>query len=187
MPSFTRRLAMKWCLRHPKHPANEEASRGKPFYHPHLDTSRAGRPVSEKNSAEDQPPNFAQQAPCFSVHVPPNSEAPIHRLPTEVLLDIASNATPCSRACLALSSKRLFCVISDGFSTIFDELRLPAELPEEAPSYIVAKDWPLMYQPEGGTSFLSCKKILDSGWPAQTVLSCIQRSGLGRQSLPRGL
>ena len=41
--------------------------------------------------------------------------------------------------------------------------------------------------PKGGTSFVSCRKILDSGWPAQTVLYCIQRSGSARQSLPCGL
>ena len=65
-----------------------------------------------------------------------------------MILEIASNTTPCSRTCLALSSKRLFCVISDGFSDVFDGLQLPAELPRDSPPFFVANDWPLMYQPE---------------------------------------
>lgn len=103
---------------------------------------------SNKSVVDDRPPDFAKQAPFSSVYGSLDYEAPIHRLPAEVLLKIASKTTPCSRACLALSSKRLFCVISDGFSTVFDDLRLPAELPQERQPYSIANDWPLMYQPD---------------------------------------
>lgn len=77
-----------------------------------------------------------------------DSEAPIHCLPTEVIIEIASNITPCPHACLALTSKTLLCVTSGGFSMLFDDLRSPAKLPEGNPSYFVANDWPLMHQPE---------------------------------------
>ena len=107
-----------------------------------------GRPVSERSPAEHWPPTITEQAPRSLTHVTLGSEAPIHRLPTEVILEIALNATPCSRACLALSCKGLFCAISAGFTMLFDDLRLPAELPRENPFYFVANDWPLMYQPE---------------------------------------
>lgn len=65
-----------------------------------------------------------------------------------MILEIASNTTPCSRACLALTSKTLLSVISGGFSTLFNDLRLPAEFPEGNPPFFVANDWPSIYQPE---------------------------------------
>ena len=97
--------------------------------------------------------------------------------------EIASNATPCSRPCLALSSKRLFYVISDGFSVVFDHLKHP----EEAPSSIVAKDWRQVYQPERW-DFLCLLQKDPRQWlacPDCLVLHPVQ--WFGQTSLPCGL
>lgn len=146
MPDLVRRLAMKWRLHYSKHHPNDEQDFVGPFDQPTLGSPQASRAVSEKTPFEDQPPDFAEQAPHFSNHEALDFEASISHLPTEVILEIASHTTPCSRACLALSSKRLFSVISDGFSDLFDDLRLPAELPQNNWPRFTANDWPLMYQ-----------------------------------------
>ena len=137
---------MKWRLHDSKHHSEEECSR--PSDRLTLGSPRAGRTIPDKCRLGDQPPDFAKQAHRSSVHGALEAEAPIFRLPTEVILEIASNTTPCSRACLALSSKRIFCVISDGFNDVFDGLQLPAEIPRDNPPFSVANDWPLMYQPK---------------------------------------
>ncbi|CAF9920101.1 MAG: hypothetical protein ALECFALPRED_001427 [Alectoria fallacina] len=137
---------MKWRSHHSKHHSEEKC--GGPSDRLTSGSPRAGKTVPDKLRLGDQPPGFAKQAPRFSVHRALEAEAPILRLPTEVILEIASNTTPCSRACLALSSKGLFCVISDGVSDVFDGLQLPAEIPRDNPPCFVANDWSLMYQPE---------------------------------------
>lgn len=145
MPNLIRLLATKWRLHHSK---NAEEDYDGPFDRPTLGCPQANRAVPEETPLEDQPPDFAKQAPRFSKYGALDSKAPISSLPTEVILEIASHTTPCSRVCLALSSKRLFSIISDGFSNLFDDLKLPAELPQDSPPRFTANDWPLMYQPE---------------------------------------
>lgn len=147
MPNPIRRLAKKWRSYHSKHLSNLKEDDGGPSDRPTFRSPRAHIPLPEQSPLEEQPPDFAKQAPRFSAYGTLDSEAPIHRLPTEVILEIASRTTPCSRACLALSSKRLFCVISDGFSDLLDFSRLPAEIPQDPP-FIAANNWPLTYQPE---------------------------------------
>lgn len=148
MPDIIRCLVVSGLMHHPKHHHNVEANCGKSLYHQLFDRLLMIIPESGGSLAEDQPLAFTKQPPRFLAHAAVDSESPIHCLPNEVILEIASNATPCSRACLALTSKTLLSVISGGFSMLFSDLRLPAELPEGNPPYFVANDWPLIYQPE---------------------------------------
>ena len=54
-----------------------------------LECPRVGRPVSKKKLAEILPPIYGKQAPFFSAYVPSDCEAPVYRLPAEVILEIA--------------------------------------------------------------------------------------------------
>ena len=149
MPDLAHRLAPMWWLHHLRKQPTVDTNCGKLLYHLLLECPRVTRQVSKKNLAEILPPIFGKQAPRFFAHILSNSKAPVHRLPTEVIPEIAKNATPCLRVYCALSCEKVFCVILDGFSMIFDDFRLPAELleedPEEDSPYNSANDWPLMY------------------------------------------
>ena len=81
------------------------------LYHLQLECPRVGRPVFEKNLAEILSPIFGKETPRHFAYLPSNSKAPVYRLPTKIILDIAKTATPCSRACLALSCKKILCVL----------------------------------------------------------------------------
>ena len=152
MPDLAHRLAMMWWSHHLRNQLTVETNCGKLLYHLLLKRPRVGRPVSKKKLAKILPPVFGKQATRLLAYLLWNSEAPVYRLPTEVILEIAKNVTPHSRAYFSLSCKILLFVILDGISMVFDDLRLPAELPEEDPEedapYNSVNNWPPMYQPD---------------------------------------
>lgn len=74
-----------------------------------------------------------------SAKVPPLTRTRIHDLPTELLLQIASKIPVYSRACLALTGKPLFRILSGNFR----HLRLPAEQPQDFQSLTTASKYQL--------------------------------------------
>ena len=111
MLDLAHRLAMKWWSHHLSNQPTMETNCGKLLYHLLKECPRVGRPVSKRNLVEILAPIFSKQAPRLFAHLLSNSEAPVYRLLTKVILEIAKQPTPCSRACFALSCKRLLCVI----------------------------------------------------------------------------
>ena len=72
MPSSNRRLAMKWHLHHPNTlPMRKQVVVRYSTIHTEILLEPAGRPVSERIPAKDQPLNFAIRATLFlGLHSP---------------------------------------------------------------------------------------------------------------------